>query len=121
MVWTEVHNQISGFRFTISILAAINAACTAVFLMIIKVQNWLPLALFCGVVSQFVPTLGTYIGGAMPVMFEWGERGLGYGIGVVVFITVYQQIENLLLSPKIYERNMDLNPCIAVLTVLLFC
>ena len=67
-----------------------------------------------------MPTLGTYIGGALPVMFAWGERGLGYGIGVVVFITVYQQIENLLLSPKISERTMDLNPCIAFLTVLLF-
>ncbi len=120
MVWTVVQGQISGFLFSRSILAAINAACTAAFLMIIKVPYWLPLALFCGVVSQFVPTLGTYIGGALPVMFAWGERGLGYGIGVVVFITVYQQIENLLLSPKISERTMDLNPCIAFLTVLLF-
>lgn len=120
MVWTVVQGQISGFLFSRSILAAINAACTAVFLMIIKVPYWLPLALFCGVVSQFVPTLGTYIGGALPVMFAWGERGLGYGISVVVFITVYQQIENLLLSPKISERTMDLNPCIAFLTVLLF-
>ena len=92
----------------------------SVFLMIIKVPYWLPLALFCGIVSQFVPTLGTYIGGALPVLFAWGERGIGYAIGVVVFITVYQQIENLVLSPKISERTMDLNPCIAFLTVLFF-
>ena len=38
----------------------------------------------------------------------------------MVFITVYQQIENLVLSPKISERTMDLNPCIAFLTVLFF-
>ena len=101
MVWTVVQDQISGFLFSRSILAAINAACMSVFLMIIKVPYWLPLALFCGIVSQFVPTLGTYIGGALPVLFAWGERGIGYAIGVVVFITVYQQIENLVLSPKI--------------------
>ena len=120
MVWTVVQDQISGFLFSRSILAAINAACMSVFLMIIKVPYWLPLALFCGIVSQFVPTLGTYIGGALPVLFAWGERGIGYAIGVVVFITVYQQIENLVLSPKISERTMDLNPCIAFLTVLFF-
>ncbi|MGO5044148.1 AI-2E family transporter [Bifidobacterium animalis] len=120
MTWTVVQDQISSFLFSRSILAAINATCTGIFLMIIKVPYWLPLALFCGVVSQFVPTIGTYLGGALPVLFAWGERGWMYAVGVVVFITVYQQIENLLLSPKISERTMDLNPCIAFLAVLLF-
>lgn len=120
MTWTVVQEQISGFLFSRSILAAINAACMSVFLVIIKVPYWLPLALFCGIVSQFIPTIGTYLGGALPVMFAWGERGIGYAIGVVVFITIYQQIENLLLSPKISERTMDLNPCIAFLSVLFF-
>lgn len=120
MVWTVVQGQISSFLFSRSILAAINAACTGLFLMFIKVPYWLPLALFCGVVSQFVPTIGTYLGGALPVLFAWGERGIGYAIGVVVFITVYQQIENLLLAPKISERTMDINPCMAFLSVLFF-
>lgn len=120
LVWTVVQDQISNFLFSRSILAAINAACTGIFLMAIKVPYWLPLALFCGIVSQFVPTIGTYLGGALPVLFAWGERGWVYAVAVVVFITIYQQIENLLLSPKISERTMDLNPCIAFLSVLVF-
>lgn len=118
MVWTVVQGQISSFLFSRSILAAINAACMSVFLIIIKVPYWLPLALFCGIVSQFIPTIGTYLGGALPVLFAWGERGWPYAIGVVVFITVYQQIENFFISPKISEKTMDLNPCIAFLSVL---
>ncbi|MEE1296257.1 MAG: AI-2E family transporter [Bifidobacterium sp.] len=120
MTWTVVQDQISGFLFSRTILAAISATCMSIFLLIIKVPYWLPLALFCGLVSQFVPTIGTYIGGALPVLFAWGERGLWWGVGVVVFITFYQQIENLLLSPKISERTMDLNPCVAFLSVLFF-
>lgn len=120
LTWTVVQDQISGFLFSRSILAAISATCTAIFLMLIHVPYWLPLALFSGVVSQFVPTIGTYIGGALPVLFAWGERGILYAVSVVVFITIYQQIENLLLSPKISERTMDLNPCIAFLSVLFF-
>jgi len=116
--WTVVQEQISGFLFSRSILAAINATCTAVFLEIIHVPYWLPLALFCGIVSQFVPTVGTYIGGALPVLFAWGSNGLWYGVGVLVFIIVYQQIENLILSPKVSQRTMDLNPCVAFLAVL---
>ncbi|MBW3078015.1 AI-2E family transporter [Bifidobacterium simiiventris] len=120
LAWTIVQDQISGFLFSRSILALINATCTAIFLEIIHVPYWLPLALFCGIVSQFIPTVGTYIGGALPVVFAWGSNGVLYAVGVLVFITVYQQFENLILSPKISQRTMDLNPAIAFLAVLVF-
>ncbi|KAB7790579.1 AI-2E family transporter [Bifidobacterium leontopitheci] len=116
--WTVAQEQISGFLFSRSILAAINALCTGIFLEIIHVPYVLPLALFCGIVSQFIPTVGTYIGGALPVLFAWGSNGIWYAAGVLVFIIVYQQVENLILSPKISQRTMDLNPCIAFLAVL---
>lgn len=118
--WTTVQDQISGFLFSRSILALINAVCMSIFLVAIHVPYWLPLALFCGLTSQFIPTVGTYIGGALPVLFAWASNGLGYGLAVLVFIVVYQQIENLLLAPKISERTMDLNPAVAFLCVLVF-
>ena len=66
---------------------AINATCTAVCLEVLHVPYWLPLALFCGVASQFVPTLGTYIGGALPVLFAWGDRmASGTASAVLAFI-----------------------------------
>ncbi|WP_225431759.1 AI-2E family transporter [Bifidobacterium platyrrhinorum] len=120
LVWTVAQDQISSFLFSRSILAMINAACTAIFLEIIRVPYWLPLALFCGVVSQFIPTVGTYIGGALPVLFAWGNRGWTYAVAVLVFIIIYQQIENLLLSPMISRRTMDINEAIAFLSVLAF-
>ncbi|MCH4210073.1 AI-2E family transporter [Bifidobacterium sp.] len=116
--WTVVQDQISGFLFSRTILAVLNAAFTGIFLAVIHVPYWLPLALFCGIVSQFVPTVGTYIGGALPVIFAWSSNGILYAAGVVVFIIIYQQIENLLLSPKVSQRTMDLNPAIAFLSVL---
>lgn len=118
LAWTVVQDQISGFLFSRTILAAINAACMAIFLEIIHVPSWLPLALFCGITSQFIPTVGTYIGGALPVVFAWGSNGLPYAVGVLVYIVVYQQVENLILSPKISQRTMDLNPAVAFLSVL---
>ena len=81
---------------------------------------WLPLALFCGVVSQFIPMLGTYIGGALPVLFAWGSCGLWQAVAVLVFICVYQQIENLIFAPKISQRTMDVNDAVAFLAVLAF-
>ena len=83
-----------------------------------KVPYWLPLALFCGIVSQFVPTIGTYLGGALPIVFAWGSNGFASALAVLVFVTIYQQIENMVISPKISEKTMDLNPAVAFLSVL---
>ncbi|RBP97384.1 AI-2E family transporter [Bifidobacterium aemilianum] len=118
LAWTIVQDQISGFLFSRSILAVLNAFFMAIFLEMIHVPYWLPLALFCGITSQFVPTVGTYIGGALPVVFAWGSNGLTYALAVLVYIIIYQQIENMILSPKISQRTMDLNPAIAFLSVL---
>ena len=118
LVWQVVQDQISNFLFSRGILAIINSVCTAVFLEILHVPYWLPLALFCGLTAQFVPTVGTYIGGALPVLFAWINGGVWYAVAVLVYIVIYQQIENLILSPKISQRTMDLNPAIAFLAVL---
>ena len=99
-------------------MAAINATGTAIFLIFMKVPYWLPLALFCGIVSQFVPTIGTYLGGALPIVFAWSSNGFASALAVLVFVTIYQQIENMVISPKISEKTMDLNPAVAFLSVL---
>lgn len=119
-VWTIAQDQISSFLFSRTILALISSVCMSVFLVALDVPYWLPLAVFCGLVSQFVPTIGTYIGGAVPIVVAWGSRGLVIAVVVLVYIILYQQVENLILSPKISERTMDLNPAIAFLSVLAF-
>ena len=119
-VWTVSQSQISSFLFSRAILALLNAFFTGICLMLLHVPYWLPLALFCGVVSQFIPMLGTYIGGALPVLFAWGSCGLWQAVAVLVFICVYQQIENLIFAPKISQRTMDVNDAVAFLAVLAF-
>lgn len=119
-VWTVAQDQISSFLFSRTILAVLNAFFTGVFLVIMDVPYWLPLALFCGIVSQFIPMVGTFVGGAAPVLFAWGNNGLMAGIAVIVFITIYQQIENFIFLPKISQRTMDINEAVAFISVLFF-
>lgn len=118
LVWTVAQDQISSFLFSRTILAIINSACLAVFLVILNVPYWLPLSLFCGLVSQFVPTIGTYIGGALPIVAAWASVGFTQAIAILAYIIIYQQIENLIFAPKISQRTMDLNPAVAFLSVL---
>ncbi|WP_165496245.1 AI-2E family transporter [Alloscardovia theropitheci] len=120
VTWTVVQDQISGFLYSRIVCAVVNAVCLSVFMIILNVPNWLPLALACGLISQFVPMIGTYLGGALPAIFAWGTNGIRPAIYIVIFIIVYQQIENNLLSPMITRSTMDLNPAIALLGVFAF-
>ncbi|NSX53022.1 AI-2E family transporter [Gardnerella vaginalis] len=117
-IWSVVQEQISSFLFSRIILAAINAVGTAIFLIVMNIPYWLPLSLFCGIVSQFVPTIGGYLGGALPILVAWGSNGFGAAVATLIFITIYQQIENMVISPKISEKTMDLNPAVAFISVL---
>ena len=94
------------------LLAACAAAATWIFLSILGVPSPLALGIWVGLVSQFIPAIGTYLAGALPVLIALLNDPID-AIWVLAFIIVYQQIENYLLSPKITAHAMDLHPAIA--------
>ncbi|MDM8084198.1 AI-2E family transporter [Cellulomonas cellasea] len=118
-VWDASQEQVSNFLSSRILLALVSAFATFVFLTVVRVPYAVPLAAFTGLVSQFVPTIGTYIGGALPVVVGLTVSPLT-GLGVVIFIVVYQQVENLVLAPKISAHTMELNPAVAFISVLAF-
>ena len=120
VVWTTVQTQISNYLYSRFILAILNGTFLAIFMIILKIPYWLPLSIFCGLVSQFIPTIGTYIGAVVPMVSAWSTNGWPYAVYLVIYITVYQQIENMILSPRISKDTMDINPAIAFLSVFFF-
>ncbi len=70
------------------------------------------LALWLAVLSQFVPVVGTYVGGVLPILVGLLEDPIK-AVWVVVFVVIYQQIENFLISPRITARTMALHPAVA--------
>lgn len=119
-LWEVTQVKVSDFINTRIVLAAIATAATFVFLAVLGTPYSLPLALFTGVVSQFVPTIGTYIGGALPVAVALTSQGLPQAIGVLAFILAYQQVENLWLAPKVSARALEMNPAVSFVVVLAF-
>ena len=117
-VWLIVRSQVSGFLYSRGILAAVNAAALSVFLIILHAPYWLPLSIACGLISQFVPTVGTYLGGALPCLSALASLGWKQAVAVLVFIVVYQQVENLVLSPAVSQATLSLNPAVSLLAVM---
>lgn len=119
-LWEITQIKISDYINSRVVLAAIASFFTGVFLTIIDIPYALPLALFTGVVSQFVPTIGTYIGGALPIVFALTGGSWQKAVMALGFIILYQQVENMWLSPKISARALQMNPAVSFVVVLAF-
>ncbi|SDC92843.1 AI-2E family transporter [Rhodococcus tukisamuensis] len=111
-VWGISVEKAGGYVVSRLILAAVSAVATGIFLMAIGVPYWLPLAIWTGVVSQFIPTLGTYLAIALPAIIAAAAQPMD-GVWVVVFGTAYQQVENYLLHPRITSKTVSIHPAVA--------
>jgi predicted PurR-regulated permease PerM len=118
-IWEVSQAKVADFINSRLVLAALSTVFTFAFLTIVGVPYALPLAAFTGVVSQFVPTIGTYLGGILPVAVAIAVSPLT-ALGVLAFILAYQQVENLIFAPKVSARSLELNPAMSFLAVLAF-
>lgn len=111
-VWDLAIEKTGGYIFSRAILAVFSAAVHWAAFGIIDVPFPLPLALWVGLVSQFIPVVGTYIAGALPVLIAVLNEPR-QAIAVLVVIVVYQQVENYLLAPRITAHTMEIHVAVA--------
>jgi predicted PurR-regulated permease PerM len=116
-VWEVAIDKTSSYLVSRTTLALVCGTAMTVFLFIIRVDNALVLGAFTGIVSAFVPTIGTYLGGLLPIVLAFAQSPL-QGAGTLAFILAYQQVENLTLEPRISARAMELNTAVSFLAVL---
>jgi predicted PurR-regulated permease PerM len=102
-----------GYLYSNLLLTVINGGLMLITLLLLGVPYALPLALFEGVVAEFIPIVGTYVAGAVPVLVALASLGPGPALIVLAEVLVYQQVENYLLSPRISQQTMKLNAGLA--------
>ena len=81
--------------------------------------SWLALGIWTGIVAQFVPTIGTYIAIALPVLVGLLSDNPWIGVMALVWAVIYQQVENLTIEPRISARAVDVHPAVAFASVML--
>jgi predicted PurR-regulated permease PerM len=116
-VWEISVAKTGGYVVSKVVLATLSAFFHAAFFWFIDVPYWLPLGVLAGIVGQFIPTIGTYIGVAVPVLFSLFDDPLD-AVWIVAFATVYQQLENYVFTPRISRRTMDIHPAVALGSVI---
>ncbi len=115
-VWEIAVVKAGGFVVSKVLLSALSAVAHTIVFWIIDIPFWLPMGIFAGVVGQFIPTIGTYIGIIVPCLFAFFQDPWDV-VWIVAFATVYQQVENYVLTPKIAKKTMDVHAGVALAAV----
>ena len=110
--WDIAIDKTGGYLYSRLLLAVISAVFSFIVLQALGVPFAVPLAIWQGFVSQFIPVVGTYIAAAVPLLVALLEDPWS-ALFFLIFVFVYQQIENYLLSPRITARTMQLHPAVA--------
>ncbi|MEK9937423.1 MAG: AI-2E family transporter [Ilumatobacter sp.] len=110
--WELAINKTGGYLYSRLLLSLMSAFFHWAVFAAAGVRSPVALALWVGLVSQFLPVIGTYIAGILPVLITFLDSPVRALI-VLGVIVVYQQLENYLISPKVTARTMELHPAVA--------
>ena len=97
--------------------SAVCGVLTIVALLVIRVPYAVPLGMWAGV-ADLIPQVGSYLG-AIPAVLVALIKGPAYGIAAVLYFIAYQQFENYLLAPRIYQNSIDLSPAAVIVSTLI--
>ena len=110
--WELAGDKTGGYLYSRALLALFSAVFHWIVFQSLGTPAPVALALWVGIISQFLPVVGTYLAGVLPVLLTFLDSPLKAAI-VLGAIVVYQQVENYLFSPRITARTMELHPAVA--------
>ncbi len=116
-VLRKLYRSLGGYIGGLFLLVLSNMLFSGVFLGVIGVPYFLPLAVFAGLCS-LVPYAGAITAGAVLSLVAWGTKGVWFGVGTLGYFIAYEQVESHILAPLVYRRTVDLNPLVILLVVL---
>ncbi len=112
-IWEISVDKTGGYIYSRAVLAAVAAVFTTGVLTLLDVPFAIALGMWVGVLSQFVPVIGTYIALVLPALVALVQSP-GTALWVVGALVAYQQVENYLIAPRVTERTMSLHPAVSV-------
>lgn len=111
-IWNLAIDKTGGYIYSRLILAAISFLVHWLVFWLVGAPFPMPMAMWVGLISQFVPVIGTYIAGALPVIIGLLDQP-STGLAILIAIVVYQQVENYLLQPKVTAHTMEIHVTVA--------
>lgn len=116
--WEIAIDKTGAYIYSRTLLGLVAFLVHWVIFALLGVPSPVPLALWVGIMSQFVPVAGTYLAGLLPILIALLHNPVS-ALWVLIAIAIYQQIENYLFAPRITAQTMNIHPAVAFGTVIL--
>lgn len=116
-IWELAITKTGAFISSRFILAIISAVFHWIVFFAVDLPSPVALAIWVGVISQFIPVIGIYIAGVVPTLIALGIDPTK-ALWVLIALVVYQQIENYVLQPRITAQTLNMHPAVAFAAVL---
>lgn len=114
----RVYDATRGYWYGKFVIAVIAGLSVYIPMVLLDIPFAAPLAFFVAI-TDLIPNIGATLG-AIPVvgvaLFEDWWKGL-IMLGVII---VYQQLENSVITPKVFQKAIDLHPFLSFVVVLFF-
>ena len=111
-VWDLALDRTGGYIYSRSVLALLSLLSHWLAFILIDVPHPLALALWVGVISQFIPVVGTYLAGVLPVLIALLDEPSS-AIWTLAMILIYQQLENYIWAPRVTAETMEIHAAVA--------
>ena len=111
-----IQSYIGGLFIVILTLSTINS----IGLWIIGIKYPIFWGTTAGLLT-LIPFIGTVLGGILPFLYSLATYDhYGQPIAIVLFYTIIQFIEGNILTPKIVGNQVNINPLMAIISILVF-
>ena len=107
-VWDLAIEKTGGYIASRAVLGIISGGAHSLAFVAIGVPSPLPLGLWVGFMSQFIPVVGTYLAGALPLLIALIDKPIS-GLWTLIFLVIYQQIENYFFLPRVTAHTMEIH------------
>ena len=118
-VWDIAVEKMGGYIYSRLILAILSGLLSTVVLTVLEVPFAFSLGIWVGVLSQFIPVIGTYLAAVLPAVVAFSANGPTNALWVIIYFVAYQQLENYLVAPRITRRTMEIHPAVSIAAILI--
>jgi predicted PurR-regulated permease PerM len=114
----RIYKMNTGYWYGKFLIGVIAGLTTFVTMKLLGLPYAAALSLFVGI-TDLIPNIGATLG-TIPVVIVGLLEEPWKGVVAGVVLILYQQVENNLITPKIFKETVEIHPFLSVVTVIVF-
>jgi predicted PurR-regulated permease PerM len=114
----RIYRMNTGYWYGKFLIGVIAGLTTFVTMKLLGLPFAAPLSLFVGI-TDLIPNIGATLG-TIPVVIVGLLEEPWKGVVAGIVLILYQQLENNLITPKVFKETVEIHPFVSVVTVIVF-